>query len=74
MKKVLLININSDDSRNNSFPLGLAYLSAALKDYETEIFDLNFHSDDELFSKISQTHYDVIGISCYTGVFSRASV
>ena len=73
MKKILLININSDDRRKNSFPLGLAYLSSALKDYDTEIFDLNFHDDKELFLKIARNHYDVVGISCYTGVFSRAT-
>jgi len=73
MKNIMLINIASRDCRCNSFPLGLAYIASSLDCYNVEIIDLNFNATDEVFEKIINKHFDVVGISCYTGTFYEAS-
>ncbi len=73
MKNVMLINLASKDCRSNSFPLGLSYIAAALNFCNVEIVDLNYVDSDELIQKVSNKHFDVVGISCYTGNFIEAS-
>ena len=73
MKNIMLINLASRDCRCNSFPLGLAYIASSLDCYNVEIIDLNFNATDEVFEKIINKHFDVVGISCYTGTFYEAS-
>lgn len=69
----MLINLASKDCRSNSFPLGSSYVAAALNFCNVEIVDLNCVDSDELIQKVSNKHFDVVGISCYTGNFMEAS-
>lgn len=61
MKNIMLINLASRDCRCNSFPLGLAYIASSLDCYNVEIIDLNFNATDEVFEKIINKHFDVVG-------------
>lgn len=69
--KILLVNLKTEDIRDNYFPLGLAYIASALKAYDVEVYDLNIEND--FIVKIVSEKFDIVAFSCYTGMFYQAS-
>lgn len=66
MINVLLVNPKGDADQTNSNPLGLCYISAALKSdgHNVELVDLhNLHDVEFLSHKLFEKEYDIVGIS-----------
>ncbi|MBU8891296.1 MAG: radical SAM protein [Bacteroidales bacterium] len=63
MKRVLLINSNTETAPYPVAPLGIALVASSLKSRnEVEIFDFTFNSTDSLISFIKEFKPDYIGI------------
>lgn len=72
--KILLVNVKNTDNRVNDFPLGLAYLSATLKDFfECIIYDLNFSDEKEFFEFMLDNEVGLVGISSCTQYFHAST-
>lgn len=63
--RVLLISLNQVADPYPVFPLGVAYLSDALRaaGHEVSVFDRLYHPDEELEDKLRRFRPDVVGLS-----------
>jgi anaerobic magnesium-protoporphyrin IX monomethyl ester cyclase len=70
--KVLLVSYDND-SYIHTFPLGIAYIAAVLRDckFDVEIWhqDVHHYSDEALKIKLDKEKYDFIGIGMVAGYY-----
>ena len=71
--KIVLINLKSDDIRENDFPLGLAYIAEELKENDLRIFDFNIeYQENNFYEYLFSDVIAIVGISVCTEYFDAA--
>jgi len=72
----VLINPKSDDDRNNTYPLGLAYIAAGLEPHgKVRIFDLHYgHTLNELMEYLFSENIRFIGLTLCTSIQGMVDV